>query len=257
MNPQPHIQILRAHLLAMSRVSQRALDYSVKGYQLPDVDFARHAGTAGDEIEKRDRRIKELSRSAVNEGIANASDFRFAFAALSIATALRSTYLAATEIAGNTMRLFEDNQSGGNRIKRSATLERKGHSVNAAMRLCIVALFERDACHARTVLSNQERSVGLFELDNCDSHSDRRADPQRDFERTIARGLEEVAKQTHDIADALLFWLQGNPTTSAVAMDNIPHLSRELVSTHPVEDSTLYVQSRRDLNQKASQSFSC
>jgi hypothetical protein len=241
----------------MSRVSQRALDYSVKGYQLPNVDFARHAGTAGDEIEKRDRKIKELSRSAVNEGIANASDFRFAFAALSIATALRSTYLAATEIAGSTMCLLEGNQIGGHQIKRSATLEKKGHSVNAAMRLCIVALFERDACHARTVLSNQERPVGLFELNNCDSHSDYRADPQRNFERTVARGLEEVAKQTHDIADALLFWLQGNATSSAVAMDSIRHLSREVAASHPVEDATLYVQPRRDLNQKASQSCSC
>ena len=251
MNPQSHLQILRTQLLAMSRVSQRALDYSVKGYQL-HVDFACHAITAGDEIVERDRRIKNLSRGAVNEGIANALDFRFAFAALSIATALRTIYSAATEIALSTMCFLEDNQ-----FERSAVLEKKAQSVNAAMRLCTVALFERDACYARTVLRNHERSVQLFEVGNCEPHSDRGIDPQRNFERTITRGLEEVAKQTRDIADMLLFWLEGSATSSAVAMSNMRHLSRIAASTHPEEDAALYVQSIRDLNQKASQSFSC
>lgn len=251
MNPQSHIQILRTQLLAMSRVAQRALDYSVKGYQL-HVDFACHAVTAGDEIVERDRRIKNLSRGAVNEGIANAFDFRFAFAALSIATALRATYSAAAEIALSTMCFRE-----GNQIAKSAVLERKAQSVNAAMRLCTVALFERDACYARTVLRNHERFVQLFEVENWEPNSDREVDPQRNFERTVARGLGEVAKQTRDIADALVFWLEGNATSSAVATSNMRHLSRIVSSTHPEEDATLYAQSSRDLNQKASQSFSC
>ena len=251
MNPQSHIQVLRTQLLAMSRVSQRALDYSVKGYQL-HVDFACHAITARDEIVERDRRIKNLSRSAVNEGIANALDFRFAFAALSIATALRTAYSAATEIALSTMCFLE-----GNQIERSAVLARKAQDVNAAMRLCTVALFERDACHARTVLRNHERSAQLFEVGNCELHSDCGVDPLHNFERTVARGLGEVAKQTRDIADALLFWIEGNATSSAVAMSNMRNLSRIVASAHPGEDTTLYVQSRRDLNQKASQRFSC
>jgi hypothetical protein len=251
MNPQSHLQILRTQLLAMSRVSQRALDYSVKGYQL-HVSFACHAITAGDEIVERDRRIKNLSRGAVNEGIANALDFRFAFAALSIATALRTIYSAATEIAISTMCFLE-----GNQVAKSGVLEKKAQSANAAMRLCTVALFERDACYARTVLRNHERSVQLFEVGNCEPHSDRGVDPQRDFERTITRGLEEVAKQTRDIADMLLFWLEGSATSSVVATNNMRHLSRIAASARPEEDAALYVQSNRNLSQKASQSFSC
>jgi phosphate uptake regulator len=91
MNSQVYIHALRVQLLAMSRLSQRALDYSVKGYELRNLDFARQVGTANEDLEQHYRRIRELCREAVNGGIANVSDFRFAFAALSVAASLRVT----------------------------------------------------------------------------------------------------------------------------------------------------------------------
>ncbi len=87
MNSQVYIHALRVQLLAMSRLSQRALDYSVKGYELRNLDFARQVDTANEDLEQHYRRIRELCREAVNGGIANVSDFRFAFAALSVAAA--------------------------------------------------------------------------------------------------------------------------------------------------------------------------
>ena len=107
MNSQVYIHALRVQLLAMSRLSQRALDYSVKGYELRNLDFARQVGTANEDLEQHYRRIRELCREAVNGGIANVSDFRFAFAALSVAASLRVTYSAAAEIAQGTVRFLE------------------------------------------------------------------------------------------------------------------------------------------------------
>jgi hypothetical protein len=253
MNSQPHIHALRLQLLAMSRLAQRALDYSVKGYELRNLDFARQVGTANNELEELHRRIKNLSREAVNGGIANASDFRFAFAALNVAAALHVTYSTAVEIAQSTMHLLE-----GGGIEKCAALEKIGQTVNASMRLCIIALFERDACHARTVLRNQqEEAVRLLEFGaGTDSHSDGRVGLQEDFECTVTRGLAEVAKQAHEIVDALLFWLEGNNTSWSVSLIDVRHRSREVPRAQR-EDASSYIQSRRYIGPKASQSFSC
>src|SRR5438270_602222 len=91
MNSQRHIQ-LRVHLLAMSRLAQRALDYSIKGYVL------RHQEAL---------RFRELTSSALHP------------------------------------------------------------------------------------------------------HIDRWAGAQGDFERSVIRSLGQVAKQAHEIAEAILFWLEG------------------------------------------------
>jgi len=81
MNSQQHIHLLRVQLLAMSRLSQRAFDYAVKGYGLRNLEFARHVAAANSELEERHRRIKDLSRELMNDGISKPSDSRFAFAA--------------------------------------------------------------------------------------------------------------------------------------------------------------------------------
>src|SRR5882757_10611596 len=139
MNSQQHIHILRVQLLAMSRLSQRALDYAVKGYALRNLDFARHVSAANSELDEHHRRIKDLSRELMNGGISKPSDSRFAFAAASINTALHVTYTAAAEIAQDSLRLLE---SSG--IHGCAALEKMGQLVNGSMRLCIVALFDQD-----------------------------------------------------------------------------------------------------------------
>src|SRR5215469_4161270 len=168
MNSQRHVQTLRVQLLAMSRLSQRALDYAVKGYELRNVDFAGQVGIANNGLEEHYRRIKELCHEAVNDGIANASDFRLAFAALSIAAALHVTYSVAEEIAQSTILLLE-----GSGIEKSMQLKNLGRSVNASMRLCVLALFERNASHALTVLRKEKEAVQLFELRASDSRSQR------------------------------------------------------------------------------------
>jgi PhoU domain len=246
MNSQRHIQALRVQLLAMSRLSQRALDYSVKGYEFRNLDFARQVGAADGDIEDHHRRIKELCREAVNGGITNASDFRFAFAALNIAAALHVTYSAAAQMAQGTIDVLN---SGG--IEESAALKRMGRAVNASMRLCIVALFERDACHAQAVLRNDKEAFRLFELRAAHS---RRADPQQSFERTVIEALGEVAKQVHEMGSALLFWLEGNRMSPAVSMPDVSSLSRQVASARQ-GDTTLHI--REALRQKPLQGFSC
>jgi Na+/phosphate symporter len=252
MNSQQNIHILRVQLLAMSRLSQRALDYAVKGYGLRNLDFARHVPAANCELEEHHRRIKDLSRELMNGGISKPSDSRFVLAAASINTALHVTYTAAAEIAQDSMRLLE---SSG--IHGCAALERMGQLVNGSIRLCVVALFEKDAAHAKTVLRRQE-AVRFRELTSIGSHPhiDRWAGAQGDFERSVIRSLGEVAKQAHEIADAILFWLEGK---SCVAVSgNGQHLSLDVRALQQKDAATLsYMQSKSAPGPKVTQNFSC
>jgi hypothetical protein len=252
MNSQQHIHTLRVQLLAMSRLSQRALDYAVKGYGLRNLDFARHVAAANSELEEHHRRIKDLSRELMN-GSSKPSDSRFALAAASINTALHVTYTAAAEIAQDTLRLLE---SSG--IHGCAALESMGQLVNGSMRLCIVALFDKNAAHAKTVLRLQE-AVRLRELTSIalHPHIDRWAGAQGDFERSVIRSLGEVAKQAHEMADAILFWLEGKSCVAVPA--NGQHLSLDVPQTLQQNDAATlsYMQSKSIPGPKITQNFSC
>jgi phosphate uptake regulator len=250
MNSQQHIHILRVQLLAMSRLSQRALDYSIKGYELRNLDFARHVRTADREIEEHHLRIRDLSRELMSGGVARSADSRFAFAAVNIGTALHVTYTAAAEIAQNTVRLIE-----GSGIQRCALLDRMGHLVNESMRLSIVALFNSHAGHAQTVLGNQE---AVRELVCADLHPDmdRAAGTQGAFENAVIRSLGEVANQVHEIADAILFWLEGKTRAEASAVDR--HTPLELPTARQQEGATLsYMRSKRTQVPKTAQGLPC
>ncbi len=241
MTSQQHIHILRVHLLAMSRLAQRALDYSIKGYELRNLDFARQVPAADCELDAHYRRIKELSREFVNAGVVKTSDSRFALAAASIGTALHLTHTAAAAIAQDSVRLLET--SG---IHKCAALDSMVQLVNGSIRLCIVSLFQKDAAHARTVLRHQE-SLRFRELTSIalHPHIDRWAGAQGDFERSVIRSLGEVAKQAHEIAEAILFWLEGKPSLegrpSVERRPGVPvegrHISLELPSARRQEDA--------------------
>jgi phosphate uptake regulator len=251
MNSQRHIHILRVQLLAMSRLSQRALDYSIKGYELRNLDFARHVRTADREVEEHYRRIKDLSRELMNGGIARSADSRFAFAAFHIGTALHVTYTAAASIAQNTVRLLE-----GSGIQRSAALERIGHLVNESLRLSIVALFNSHAGYAQTLLGNQEAVRELVSAD-VHPHVDRVAGTQDAFEGAVIRSLGEVAKQVHEIADAILFWLEGKTRAEASAIDKYSSLELRTARHQGDAAALSYMRSKRRQTPKTAQGLPC
>ncbi len=251
MNPQQHMQTLRVRLLAMARLSQRALDDSIKGFAMRNLDFSRYVRAAESELEGHHRRIKELCRDLTSAGIDTVSDSRFIFAAASINSALHATYTAATEIAQDSIRLLE-----GSGIHGCAALEMMGRVVNGSMRLCVVALFEENVGHAQAALRRQE-CLPLRELTSISSHPhiDRWAGAQGDFERSVIRSLSEVAKQAHDMADAILFWLEGKSCAATSVSEK--HIPLEFPATREHGATLSYLQSMRTTVPKSRQSFSC
>lgn len=200
MNLQEQRTALRTQLLDLSRLSQRALDYSIKGYELRNSDFSRQSGSVSRETKERYNQIKILCRLLISTGVAAPSDFRFSLAALRLNSAFYKTYKAAARIAQASTLLL-----GNRTIARRAALDEFGKLVNRLVRLSTVALFLNDSGPAEEVLDNQaiwRRSELLLDR----SYSDIECDCGT---LAIMQNLSVIAKQAHEMADAILFWLKG------------------------------------------------
>lgn len=235
MNLQQQRTALRTQLLDLSRLSQRALDYSVKGYEFNSFDFSRHPRSVKRQLKDRYCQIKILSRQLIGTGVAAPSDFRFSLAALRLNSAFYKTYKAAARIAqATTLRL--ENRT----IAKCAALDEFGELINRLVRLCTVALFLNDASYAETVLHSQAvwRRSELI-LDH--SRSAENEPHPGDFETlAITQNLSIVAKQAHEMADAILFWLKGRDC--ALAFETEGHNALE----HLIPKSGLAVETSLD-----------
>jgi phosphate uptake regulator len=208
---QKRIQDLRLHLLDMSKLSQRAVDYAIKGYKLGSPEFCRYVRRGDQELRELHRRITDMCQKlpmkelALMEGPDLAPEARFPVSALRISSALQATCTAAAEIAHHTMLLLEDVRPPG-----AAALEKVCYLVNRLMCLCIVALFKKNGQHAETVLQNHDLAR-LFEQASHDLRNDtsgQTAIPAA-LELAIANSLKQIARQTREIAEAIVFWLEG------------------------------------------------
>jgi phosphate uptake regulator len=227
-----YIQTLRLQLLDMSRVSQRAVDYAIKAYKLDSPEFSANVRDSTYEVNLLHREITEVARDLLLMELPLESDARFALSAVLICDALHSVHAQAVKIAANSARRFENGHTLG-----CAGLTKMGEVVNCLMRLCIIALFDEEVAHAETVLSNRgvER---LFESVFYDWYSniDQRLRAQASPELAITKGLSQIAKETYEIADAVVFWLKGPDSGST------PHIDQEAtihtVSAREVEGVT-------------------
>ncbi len=198
------INVLRVQLVEMSRLSQRALDYSIKGYQLGSPEFSRSVRSTELELEQHHQRIKDICRKLAARKVTDSADCRFVLIAMRLSSALRTTSRVAVQIAEDTPSFFESS-----RMPQHAALCNLGDLVNSLVRLCIVALFKQDTRYAETVLQSQavwRRCEFVFESTHETDHQT--GDEVNIFGPAIARSLGTVARQAHDMADAILFWLK-------------------------------------------------
>lgn len=205
MNMQKRHESLRSQLLKMSRLSQRAVDYSIKGYELGRLEFSREV--LDTEHEFRDLRlsIADRGRMVLAKGIPVSADSRFTCSALRICQALHCSFNAAYAIALETIRGLE----GGRRVESSVVRD-LGQFVNGLVRLCTVALFNEDLQHARLALRNAE-GRRWFNLSLRQAQSDllARSGAQAAFELAIVENLSQIAERSYEVAHETAMWLEG------------------------------------------------
>jgi phosphate uptake regulator len=204
MEIQQYIPVLRSQLLEMSRLSQRAVDYSIKAYELGSPEFCRHVCNTEYKFGELHRCLADRCRKYLKVGLPIDPDARFVGFVLRICSTLHAIHSAATEVARNTMLFLESGH-----VQESLALEQMGNFVNRLVRLCTVALNKGEAKNAKTVLRNHE--VGRwFELIVYQTDSDIRQwiGAQATFELAIAKSLGEIANQAHKMAGAITVWLE-------------------------------------------------
>src|ERR1700756_2507081 len=106
MNLQQQRTALRTQLLDLSRLSQRALDYSIKAYEFNSIDFSRHPRSVKRQLKERYYQVKVLSRELIGRGVPPPSVFFFSLAALLLKSAFNKTKRPAARSAkATTLRL--------------------------------------------------------------------------------------------------------------------------------------------------------
>jgi phosphate uptake regulator len=216
MNTPKYTQALRLHLLDMSKLSLRAVDYAIKDYKLGSPEFCRYVCHDDRQVGELRHKITDLCRKLLVEELDAEPDVftreldldsegRFPLSALRICGALYATCTAAIEIAQNVMFLLEEAS-----VPTYAALKKLCDLVNRLMCLCIVALFKKEIHHAEKVLQNREvaRLLEQAFYNLRDDMNGQIAVPT-DLELAITKSLGQIARQAHEIADAIVFWLDG------------------------------------------------
>ena len=203
--------VSRSHLLRMTRLAQRAVDYSIKAYELGSYELCHIVRNTEDELRELQLNIGDRGRLLRAEGMPVDTESTAASCALRVYSALQLTYFAAAEIAQNTVLLLE-----GGRKTQSPSKMVTADFVNSLVRLYTVALFDEDIQHARMILQVNEghrrfdRQLNLREEELI-----YRNDASARFELAITHCLAQIAEQAHEITGTIMQWLDDKECAGA------------------------------------------
>ena len=199
MEIQRQAPVLRTHLLKMTMLSQRAVDYSIKAYELGNEELYQLAHHSDHEWHEVQQSIGNRGRALVAAGTPIDADSLIACCMLRVYSGLRVTYTAAAEIAQNAMMIVDRKRSA-----QYSNLLEMGRFANNLVRLCTVAIFKREIQHAKTIVQNRagRQRFDLLMSNTVDFLKHRRC-AHAGFELAIAKSLGQIAEQAYEIAEAL------------------------------------------------------
>jgi hypothetical protein len=203
--------VSRSHLLRMTRLAQRAVDYSIKAYELGSYELCQIVRNTEDELRTLQLNIGDRGRLLRDEGRRVDTESTAASCALRVYSGLQVTYFAAAEMAQNTVLLLENGRKIQSPSKMMTT-----NFVNGLVRLYTVALFDQEIQHARMILQVDEGSQRLdLQLDLRGEELIYRNDVSGRIELAITHCLAQIAGQAREIADTIVQWFDGKDCVRA------------------------------------------
>lgn len=193
------IRKLNNQLSEMLRISQRSVDYATKAYASGRAEFARQAQRERQEL---DNVMQEILASTAGSYQAEGPDdtqMPYRGVVRTISLALLTTCQYAYEVSLHAAALTRDGV-----LQRSHELLRMGERVNGLMKLCIVAVMNKDPEHAKTIL----RSIDHCKYDLAGKMRKERATgslvlPGHFQERVIANSFQRMLENVRTIASAV------------------------------------------------------
>jgi phosphate uptake regulator len=206
MEVQRQCYFLRSDLLRMAMLSQRAVDYSIKAHELGASEVYRLFREYDQEWRYLQRRIGDRGRRLLASGMPVDADSAIAESALRIYSALYVTYTAASEITHIASVMAECEIT-----TPSPRLGEIARFINSLVRLCTVALFNKEVRHVRGIL-HHDRNWRWCELALCRTRHLLMQNPSvhARSELAVARALGQIADQVCEVAEASTLWLEGD-----------------------------------------------
>lgn len=205
MQDRQYTLVSRSHLLRMTRLAQRAVDYSIKAYELGSYELCQIVRNTEDELRKLQLHIGDRGRLLRAEGRPVDTESTAASCALRVYSGLQVTYFAAAEMAQNTVLLIESGRKIQSPSKMMTTT-----FVNGLVRLYTVALFDEEIQHARMILQTDEGHPRLdLQLDLRAEELICRNDVSARFELAITHCLAQIGGQAREIANTITQWFDG------------------------------------------------
>ena len=211
MRDRQYSLVSRSHLLRMTRLAQRAVDYSIKAYELGSCELCHTVRNTEEELRELQLNIGDRGRLLRAEGMPVDTESTAASCALRVYSALQLTYFAAAEIAQNTVLLLE-----GGRKRQSPSQMVTTNFVNGLVRLYTVALFDEEIQHARMILQlNEGHRRFDLQLSLREEELIHQNDASARFELAITHCLAQIAEQAYEIANTIVQWLDGKDCAGA------------------------------------------
>jgi hypothetical protein len=203
--------VSRSHLLRMTRLAQRAVDYSIKAYELGSDELCHMVRNTEVELRKLQLNIGDRGRLLRADGRPVDTESAEASCALRVYSGLQVTYFAAAEMAQNTVLLLGSGCKTHSPSKRVTM-----NFVNGLVRLYTVALFNEEAQHARMILQvNEGHRQFDVQLNLREEELIYRNAASARFELAITHCVAQIAEQAHEIADTIAQWLNGKDCAGA------------------------------------------
>jgi hypothetical protein len=193
------IRKLNIELSEMLRISQRSVDYATKAYASGRAEFAQQAQRERKELDKVLQKIFASTAGSYETKETDDTQMYHRGVVRAISLALLRTCQCAHEVSLHAAALAKSGV-----LQRSHDLLRMSERVNGLMRLCIVAVMNKDPEHAETVL----RSIDNWKYDSVDMRRSGNATvslvPAGHFqERLIAISFQRMIENVYVIASAV------------------------------------------------------
>ena len=205
---QQSLEDLKEQLLVMAGLAEQAIQRAIEAYRVRDLSICDLVTRSEVAINRLERDIDQAALDLLAMEQPMASDLRFILSVIKINADLERVGDAAKSIS-DRVRSMEQMAA----VELPVDIPRMASLAADMVRKCIQSFIEADAEMARSVLvmddavdaMNREAYKSLTQVMETQSH----AAPQALNALMISRSLERVADHATNIAEDVVFWVQG------------------------------------------------
>jgi phosphate transport system protein len=218
---QQSLEDLKEQLLVMAGLAEQAIQRAIEAYRVRDLSICDLVNRSEVAINRLEREIDQAALDLLAMEQPMAIDLRFILSVIKINAALERVGDGAKAISDRVRAMEQMAQ-----VELPVDIPRMAALAAEMVRKSLQSFIEADADLARTVLTmddavdgmNRAAYKSLTKVMTEESH----LAPQALNALMIARALERVADHATNIAEDVIFWVQGDDVRHFKALKTVP-----------------------------------